>query len=197
MFEWSDEHKMLQTAMRDFIAARRGLSGSVYCSSRKRTEEMAAALDDVELHRFIGGRPATEDELRSRYQVQSVGRSPDGGQGWLNWVVRVRETGVAVGTVQATVTEEGAELAWVVSTRHQGQGYAVEAATGMAAWLRGQGVRTLIAHVHPDHEASARVAARLGLRPTGTVHDGETLWTTALTDLADAGPTAMLGPADP
>lgn len=138
--------------------------------------EMAPALDDPSLHEFIGGHPATEAELRDRYERQSAGASPDGTQAWLNWVVRVRATGAPAGTVQATVTGDAAELAWVIAI--QRRGYAAEATAAMATWLRAGGVRTLTAHIHPDHTASARVATRLGLHPTDTVEDGETLWIT-------------------
>jgi RimJ/RimL family protein N-acetyltransferase len=143
--------------------------------------EMAAVLDDDDLHRYIGGRPATPDQLRDRYRRQSVGRSPDGGQGWLNWVVRHRASGAAVGTVQATLARDGerlsAELAWVIATGHQRQGYGSEAVAGMVAWLGQHGVRLLTARVHPEHQASGRLATRVGLTATETVLDGETYWT--------------------
>src|SRR4051794_39935671 len=83
-------------------------------------EEMAPLLDDPGLHVFIGGEPASPSELRERYRRQAAGRSRDGSQRWLNWVVRRREDGQAVGTVQATVTQEedalAPEVAWVVAT---------------------------------------------------------------------------------
>jgi len=143
-------------------------------------DEMAPLLDDVELHAFIGGEPATPEELRTRYRRQSVGRSPDGSQVWLNWVVRLVADGAAVGTTQATVTEESgtlaAEVAWVVARPHQGNGYAVEAARVMVQWLRDQGVRTVIAHVHPDHHASMAVARAAGLAATAIRVAGEVRW---------------------
>ena len=40
--------------------------------------EMAAVLDDERLHAFIGGRPATLEELRARYVQLVAGRSADG-----------------------------------------------------------------------------------------------------------------------
>lgn len=145
-------------------------------------EEMAPLLDDARLHAFTGGRPATVEELRTRYARQSVGHSPDGRQGWLNWIVRRRDDGVAVGTVQATVFRDGAasaaELAWVVAVGQQGHGYAREAAAAVADWLDGHDVHTLIAHVHPDHHASAAVARHLGMRATDITVDGETRWST-------------------
>ncbi|MFG2101411.1 GNAT family N-acetyltransferase [Micromonospora echinaurantiaca] len=142
--------------------------------------ELAPLLNDPVLHEYIGGRPATPDELRERYRRQVTGRSPDGSQGWLNWVVRHRDTGAAVGTVQATLRLDGdrpvAELAWVIAAPQQGRGYAGEATAGMVGWLEGHGVQALLAHVHPDHRASARVAERLGLRATEVVVDGEIRW---------------------
>lgn len=36
-----------------------------------------------------------------------------------------------------------------------------------------QGWRTGLAHIHPGHLASQRVAAAAGLSPTGAVHNGE------------------------
>lgn len=45
----------------------------------------------------------------------------------------------------------------------------------MAA-LRGQGVRTVTAHIHPAHLASAAVARAAGLAPTDEWQDGEIRW---------------------
>ncbi len=85
-----------------------------------------------------------------------------------------------VGTVQATVCPErdllAAEAAWVIGSSSQGQGYAREAAAVMVAWLRGQGVQLVIAHVHLRHRASQGVARAVGLEPTLTLVDGEVLW---------------------
>ena len=142
--------------------------------------ELARVLDDPGLHTFIGGTPATEAQLTERYRRQVAGWSPDRSERWLNWVVRRRGDDEAVGTVQATVTsrQDGlmAEVAWVVGTAYQGQGYAKEGASTMAGWLRRQGVLLLVAHVHPDHHASQAVARGLGLARTGTWHDGEERW---------------------
>jgi RimJ/RimL family protein N-acetyltransferase len=144
--------------------------------------ELAPLLDDAELHHYIGGHPATPDELRQRYTLQAVGHSPDGREGWLNWIARDRASGAAVGTVQATLSRGSdglaAELAWVIATGHQRRGYASEAAAGMARWLRQQGTHVLTAYVHPDHLASGRVAEHLGLAATAVLVDGETRWTT-------------------
>jgi RimJ/RimL family protein N-acetyltransferase len=142
--------------------------------------ELASVLSDPALHTFIGGAPSSAAELSARYIRQTAGQSPDGEQGWLNWVVRDRATKDAVGTVQATisVTDAGrcAELAWVIATSRQGQGLATEAASAARDWLRDRGVETFTAHIHPDHAASAAVARRLGLEATDRRHDGEVVW---------------------
>ncbi|MFI8101072.1 GNAT family N-acetyltransferase [Streptomyces sp. NPDC086023] len=144
-------------------------------------EEMAAVLGDPALHAFIGGAPYSPEALSERY-VRLVAGSPDPSVLWWNWVIRVREEDSLAGTVQATVSLAGpgvecaAEVAWVVGTPWQGRGIAGEAARGLVAWLRGQGVRTVRAHIHPDHQASAAVAAAAGLAPTAHVHEGEIEW---------------------
>lgn len=140
-------------------------------------EEMAGVLADPALHAFIGGAPLTPPELRSRYE-RLVAGSPDPATVWGNWVVRLRAEDRLTGTVQATVTEDGrvAEVAWVIGTEWQGRGIAREAAEGLVALLAQHGARTIVAHVHPDHKASAAVARAAGLTPTDRVEDGEIRW---------------------
>lgn len=148
--------------------------------------EMAVVLDDVRLHTFIGGSPATEAQLRRAYEHQVRGQSDDGRQVWLNWVVRDTVTGRAMGYVQATLAMSGADeadvvahLAWVVGVEHQGRRVASRASAAMADWLREQGVTLHVADVHPDHPASQGVARWLGLHPSEEVIDGEMRWSTA------------------
>ncbi|MGY0488568.1 GNAT family N-acetyltransferase [Streptomyces sp. WG-D5] len=138
-------------------------------------EEMADVLGDPALHTFIGGAPDTAEELRARY-ARMVAGSPDPAVVWLNWVVQLRDAGRLVGTVQATVGDGVAEIAWVVGTAWQRRGFATEAARALVAWLNEQGVRTVVAHIHPEHHASAAVATACGLTPTGAWHDGEVVW---------------------
>ncbi len=138
--------------------------------------ELAPLLDDPALYEYTGGEPEGEAQLRARFERQTTGRSPDGTAAWLNWVVRDRASGAAVGTVQATVTGEEAELAWVIATARQGEGLATEAARAAQAWLREQGVTRFVAHVHPRHAASAAVARHLGMAPGEPREDGEVRW---------------------
>ena len=142
--------------------------------------EMAPVLADPVLYRHIGGSPPSARELAARYERQARGSSPDGSEGWLNWVLRLRRDGQLVGFVQATLRERdgttGAALAWVVASQEQGAGLATEGARVVVAWLRTVGVTTLSARIHPDNAASAAVARRLGLVATPELLDGETCW---------------------
>jgi RimJ/RimL family protein N-acetyltransferase len=143
--------------------------------------ELETALSDASLHRFIGGAPLGPRELAARYERLAARRSPDGGHLWGNWVLRVRETGAAIGTVQATLPADGpaagpAEVAWVVAVPAQGHGYAKEAARSLTARLTADGW-SVAAYVHPGHHASQRVASAAGMTVTATVRDGEQCWT--------------------
>jgi RimJ/RimL family protein N-acetyltransferase len=142
-------------------------------------DEMVGVLASPSLYAFTGGEPPDLETLRRRYAAMAVGHSPDLAQEWLNWIVRRRDDpGVPIGTVQATVDQDGrrAEVAWVVGTEGQGQGYAAESAAAMVRALVDAGVRSVVAHIHPDHAASAAVARRCGLAPTEELHDGERRW---------------------
>jgi RimJ/RimL family protein N-acetyltransferase len=142
-------------------------------------EEMAKVLSDPALHSFTGGTPESTDALRSRYQRMTAG-SPDPSVSWLNWVLQLRDEACLTGTVQATIGpgDRGrlAEIAWVTGTPWQSRGIATEAARALVDWLGQQPVHTVIAHIHPDHQASAAVATAAGLTPTDERHEGEIRW---------------------
>ena len=139
-------------------------------------QEMAAVLFDPALHAYTGGAPEDAAAVRARYERQSAG-SPDPAELWWNWVLRVRGEGRLAGYVQATVRGERAEVAWVVGTPWQGRGYAKEAAAGLVRHLLERSpVTTVVAHIHPEHTASAAVASAAGLLPTGEWEDGEVRW---------------------
>ena len=145
------------------------------------TVELHPVLADPALYAFTRGAPPTPGELRARHERQVRGVSPDGAEGWLNRVLRLRDTGAVAGFVQATVSRDGdvlvADLAWLAGTASQGRGLATEAARAVVAELRRNGVGRFGAWVHPEHAASGAVARRCGLTPTGEGRHGEVHWT--------------------
>jgi RimJ/RimL family protein N-acetyltransferase len=146
--------------------------------------EMAVVLADPGLYTFTGGSPPTRRELRARYERWIAG-SPDPTVSWCNWVIQLHSPSCLVGTVQATISTGGdqpvAEVAWIVGLPWQGRGIATEAARALIAWLQRRSIHTVIAHIHPRHQASAAVAAAAGLTPTDHRQDGEITWGLTMT----------------
>ena len=142
------------------------------------------ALADPTLYVHIGGEPPSIEDLRA-----TIGHYLDGpgepGEAWHNWAIRRADgpdPGMIVGQLQATVRDHGrsAEIAWIVGSRWHGRGYATDAAQWLVDWLAVSGAGEALAHVAPANVASARVAAKAGLEPTGQVDDGEVLWRRSL-----------------
>ena len=140
--------------------------------------EMAIVLADRDLYEFTGGEPPSRSELERRYAAQVRGHSADGTEVWINHVVVAGGQQAAVGYVQATVPAGGgpAEIAWVIGRPWQRHGYATRAASLLLEELRARGMEEIVAHIHPNHEASQRIARHLGLQPTQITEDGETRW---------------------
>ena len=93
--------------------------------------DMFAGLADPAGYRFLpGDPPASADALRARYDRQVVGRSPDGAEQWLNWVLRGSDHAL-VGYTQATIRDRIAQLGYHVfpATWRQGIGTAAVRAT--------------------------------------------------------------------
>lgn len=146
----------------------------------RHADEMVDVLAAPVLYDYIGGAAPSAEQLAARYARQALGRSPDGRQGWLNWIVRRKDTHEGIGYTQATLEFEGsavvADLAWLITPRHQGNGYASEAAAAMCGWLRQSGVDRFAAFINSENRASIGVARSLGMNVTAVVVDGESRW---------------------
>lgn len=124
---------------------------------------MVDVLADTDVYSFTEGEPPSIDELCARYQAQIEG--PAGGdEQWLNWIVVQRTNGQLVRFVQATITAESADIAWLIAVARQGRGFATEAARAMFDSLVNEGVKTLTAHIHPDHTHPNASPRRSGWR---------------------------------
>lgn len=145
-------------------------------------EEIRTLHADPQLFRHTARPRHVDTGLRAWLTAQESRTSPAGTALWLTWLLRPVGGGPALGQAQATVVAgEGgpqAELSWLLARSAQGHGYATEAASAVAHWLREQlGVRRLHVHVAPANTPSERVAERLGLAPGAEALDGERLWT--------------------
>jgi RimJ/RimL family protein N-acetyltransferase len=62
------------------------------------------------------------------------------------------------------------ELGWMIASAHWGKGYAPEAARAVRQWVYDTcGVEHLISLIDPANTNSARVAEKVGAKPTETV----------------------------
>jgi RimJ/RimL family protein N-acetyltransferase len=140
---------------------------------------MADVLGHQRLYEFTGGEPPTVEQLELRYGAQVAGSS-NPAEVWHNWIVRLVDSGVAVGYVQATVMGTSADVAWVIGVDWQHRGIAREASMAMCRWLHDAGVDRITAHIHPDHAASSAIAEACGLQRTTVIDDdGEVVWESA------------------
>jgi RimJ/RimL family protein N-acetyltransferase len=128
--------------------------------------ELFQVLSDPALYEHEGEPPVSVDWLRARLLRLESRVSPDGQQGWLNWVIREAD-GDLVGFVQATVLPDGRALvAYMVSSRHWGRGLASKAVVAMAGELvLRHGVHTLFAVLKRSNGRSLRLLERLGFVP--------------------------------
>jgi RimJ/RimL family protein N-acetyltransferase len=129
-------------------------------------DEMFVVLSDPAIYEFENAPPVSAESLRERYRALEARRSPDGGQLWLNWTVRLKDGGVAIGYVQATVLPDAAALvAYEFNSAWWGRGLAHEAVAASVGALRHRyGVRAVGAVFKQANDRSRRLLLRLGMR---------------------------------
>jgi [ribosomal protein S5]-alanine N-acetyltransferase len=129
-------------------------------------DEMFAVLGDPLIYEYENEAPRSLEWLRARFTKLETRRSPDGGELWLNWVVRLGACGL-IGYVQATVLPTGrAAIAYVFASRYWRRGLAGEACRTVIAELAERyRVRTVYAIFKRRNVRSARLLERLGFAP--------------------------------
>jgi RimJ/RimL family protein N-acetyltransferase len=138
-------------------------------------EECAAMWSDAAVTRFIGGRPASREEVWNRI-LRYRGLWALLGYGY--WAVNERETGRYVGDVgfadfhrDITPSLNGApEVGWALATWAHGRGFATEAVRAALAWgdthlepASGAPPR-YVCLISAENVASVRVAEKCGFR---------------------------------
>ena len=136
---------------------------------REDLEESFAMWSDSTVVRYIGGRPASREEVWARL-LRHVGHWELLGYG--GWVVREKATGRFVGEVgladfqrEMSPRLEFKEAGWVLAPWAHGQGFAAEAIHAALRWAEDTfGPEPIVCIIHPENEASLRVAHRCGFR---------------------------------
>jgi RimJ/RimL family protein N-acetyltransferase len=132
--------------------------------------DCAAMWGDPEVTRFIGGKPATPEDVWARL-LRYVGHWQLMDYGF--WTVREKATGRFVGEVgfadfrreMQPSLGDTPEMGWVLSPSAHGKGYATEAVGAALAWadVRFDGGRTACI-INGGNTASLRVAEKAGYR---------------------------------
>ena len=142
---------------------------------RRDASDLVRLLDDGYVRGTLG--VGDLEGLRRRFAAWESRRSPGGGETWLNWIVRGRDDGRALGWTQATVRGPTASVAYALLADARGRGAASDAVRAMTCWLRAAlEVGEVTASVAEDNAPSARVARAAGFEPTGRRIAGEVVW---------------------
>lgn len=128
--------------------------------------EMFSVLSDPAIYEFENEPPIHLDWLEKRFQRLESRASPDGGELWLNWVIRV-ESGILVGYVQATVNaDQTAYVAYGFNSQYWRQGIGSGAVRALMRELRqNYGVTTILAVLKTRNYRSMGLLKKLGFAP--------------------------------
>lgn len=127
--------------------------------------ELYPVLSDPALYTFENEPPESEAWLAARFARLESRHSADGRELWLNWVIRLPD-GAACGYVQATVTGNRAEIAYVLGSPWWGRGIARTAVAALLVELEGRwGVHRVLAVLQAANLRSTHLLERLGFGP--------------------------------
>jgi len=140
---------------------------------RTHAEGLFAVLKDPRLYGFTGGEPPIDaSSLARTYEFWETRASPDGTELWFNWAVSLRVHQLLIGYVQAGIHSDYADMAWVVGSEWQQQGYATEAARSLLRWAFDTlDLNRVQAEADTRNLASARVLEKLGFVREGTLRE--------------------------
>jgi len=132
--------------------------------------QACAMWGDLQVTRFLGGRSFSKEEVWARL-LRYVGHWCWLGYGY--WALEEKSSGEFIGEAgfadfqrEIDPPMEGIpDLGWILATRAHGRGYATEAAQAMIAWGdRHLSFSRILCLVHPENQASLRVADKCGFR---------------------------------
>jgi RimJ/RimL family protein N-acetyltransferase len=127
-----------------------------------------AMRSDPEVALYLYQGPLSADETRSRLERNMALSAWTAEGDWLSVAVVERATGLTVGDLAfhwVSERDRTAEVGFVFDPRHQGKGFATEAASALVEWAFGVGgFHRVIGRTEARNVASARVLEKLGMR---------------------------------
>jgi [ribosomal protein S5]-alanine N-acetyltransferase len=139
-------------------------------------EALYKQLLDEKLYKFIPQEPPVSlQALQKRYGALSSRISPDEREIWLNWVMRIRETNIYVGTLEATVYSDfTAKIAYMVFSQFWQQKFAKEGCECMLNYLsKNFSIKRVVIEMDTRNIASIRLAKSLGFKCISTKFDAD------------------------
>lgn len=129
---------------------------------RSHAAELEPILCDPRVYQFIDCDCPTPAELEASFMRKEAGAPPHrSDEQWLDYAVRLTDSGVAIGQLEATILEERAEVAYLFGPDFWGCGYATEGLAWLHELMRTNfGIRDFWATVKPGNERSMRLLER-------------------------------------
>jgi RimJ/RimL family protein N-acetyltransferase len=133
-------------------------------------ETMYRLNGDERVYRYLLGRPLTREESESQLERY---RRHWHEHGFGLWALEEKVSGRLVGRAGLSyhrLWPADPELGWMLAPAVWGRGYATEAgAAGLRHGFETLGFERIVSIIHPENEASFRVAGRLSITPWGDV----------------------------
>jgi len=126
--------------------------------------EFEGILCDPRVYRFIEDPCPSPADLQASFFRKEAGAPPErGDERWLDYGVRLAESGLAIGRLEATILDKRAEVAYLFGPDFWCHGYATEG----LKWLQEHinttyDIREFCATVMPGNTRSMRLLERLG-----------------------------------
>lgn len=140
-------------------------------------EAVHAMRSDPEVARYLYQGPLSEEETRNRLERHMALTAWRAEGDWFSAAAVERATGLTVGDVAfhwVSKRDRTAEVGFVFDPRHQGKGFATEAAGALLDWAFGSaGFHRVIGRTEARNTASARVLEKLGMRLEGHLLENE------------------------
>jgi RimJ/RimL family protein N-acetyltransferase len=141
-------------------------------------EAMHAMRSDAEVARYLYGEVLAEEETRDLLEKKMAGSSWTAEGDWLSAAVVERASGTTVGDLAfhwVSERDETAEVGFIFDPRHQGKGFATEAAGALIDWASRRPASTASSVERrlatPPRRACSRSSA-CGSRPTSSRTNG-------------------------
>ena len=129
--------------------------------------ELYQPLQDQRIYTYIPEEPPQSLEaLRHRYAFLEKGKSGDGKEDWLNWVLyKNGESDHPLGTMQASVRpNENADIAFIIFPKYWGKGYGRKASEMMIDHIFSQyTLKSIKVNIDTRNHRSIRMVETMGI----------------------------------